>query len=160
MHITIAAIGRLKAGADRALFDRYRDRFGPVGRQTGLGPMKEIEISESARGSVSERCDEEAAQLLRRIGGDAIVIALDETGKAMSSVRFAGMLGRYRDDGAGEIAFAIGGADGHGRALRERAKLALSLGEMTLPHGLARIVLAEQLYRAATILAGHPYHRE
>jgi 23S rRNA (pseudouridine1915-N3)-methyltransferase len=160
VRITIAAIGRLKAGPDRDLFDRYRDRFDAVGRQTGLGPLTEIEIAESGRGSAPERRDEEATRLLRRIGGDATVIALDETGKALTSIRFAETIGRLRDEGTGDLAFAMGGADGHGAMVAGHSKMTLSLGAMTLPHGLARIVLAEQLYRAATILAGHPYHRE
>lgn len=160
MRVTVAAVGRLKAGAERDLFERYRDRFGPIGRQNGLGPMKEIEIQESSRGSARERREEEATQLLRKIGGEALLVALDETGKGMTSAGFAERFARYRDEGTGEIAFAIGGADGHGSAVSERAVQTLSLGAMTLPHGLARVVLAEQLYRAATILAGHPYHRE
>lgn len=160
MRITLAAVGRLKSGPDRDLFERYRDRFAPVGRQTGLGPLKEVEIAESLRGSPAERREEEAAALLRRISDSPLVVALDEAGKAITSLRFADMLARHRDEGTAEIVFAIGGADGHGPALSARAAQTLSLGAMTLPHGLARIVLAEQLYRAATILAGHPYHRE
>jgi 23S rRNA (pseudouridine1915-N3)-methyltransferase len=160
MRVTVAAVGRLKAGAERELFERYRDRFGPTGRQSGFGPLKEIEIQESSRGSARERREEEASVLLGRIGGEALLIALDETGKAVTSAEFAQRLASYRDNGTREIAFAIGGADGHGSAVSEQAAQTLSLGAMTLPHALARVVLAEQLYRAATILAGHPYHRE
>lgn len=160
LRVTVAAVGRLKASAERDLFERYRARFAATGRQTGLGPLDEIEIAESPRRAADERREEEAAELLRRIGGGAVLVMLEEKGKALDSAAFAENLARHRDDGARCVAFAIGGPDGHGRELAARASQTLSLGAMTLPHGLARVVLAEQLYRAAAILAGHPYHRE
>jgi 23S rRNA (pseudouridine1915-N3)-methyltransferase len=122
--------------------------------------MQEIEISESARRSVDERRNEEASELLNRLPNGALLIALDEKGSQLDSSAFAKRLAKYRDEGMRDIAFAIGGADGHGPALLSAASMRLALGPLTLPHGLARIVLTEQLYRAATILAGHPYHRD
>lgn len=159
MRVTIAAVGRLKAGPERELLARYWDRLEATGRQIGIGPLKAIETAESVRGSLNERRNAESGTLLAKIGDGATVVALDETGKALTSAALAKLLETYRDRGVGDLAFVIGGADGHGAAVNERAALKLALGPMTLPHGLARIVLAEQLYRAVTILSGHPYHR-
>lgn len=159
MRLTIAAIGRLKAGPERELFQRYRERVDAAGRRVAVGPCALHELAESARGSAEERRREEGERLAARLSADAVVVALDEAGEGLRSDAFAGLLGRLRDDGAAETAFAIGGPDGHGEAITARAARVLSLGPMTLPHGLVRIVLAEQLYRAVTMLAGHPYHR-
>jgi 23S rRNA (pseudouridine1915-N3)-methyltransferase len=159
VRVTLAMVGRLKAGAERELYERYRDRFEATGRTIGLGPVQEIEIAESARGSPNERRKEEAEALLAKIPPGAILVALDEAGQAPTSEALARKIAQFRDEGAAGVVFAIGGADGHGQALMDAAALRLALGPMTLPHGLVRIVLAEQLYRVATILAGHPYHR-
>lgn len=159
MRLTIAAVGRLKAGAERDIVQRYATRLDAMGRQTGIGPLVICEMSESARGSAAERRSEEARDLLDKISSKALLIALDEKGKAMTSGALAKLIGESRDDGAGEMAFVIGGPDGQGKPLIEQAHRVLAFGPMTLPHGLARVVLAEQLYRAATILSGHPYHR-
>ncbi len=159
MRVTIAAVGRLRAGAERELFRRYWSRLEATGRQIGIGPVKVIEASDSARGSLTERRNAESEALLKKIDDGATLVALDETGKAFTSQELANLLETYRDRGVGELAFLIGGADGHGAAVGKHSALKLALGTMTLPHGLARIVLAEQLYRAATILSGHPYHR-
>jgi 23S rRNA (pseudouridine1915-N3)-methyltransferase len=159
VRISIAAIGRLKAGGERDLCDRYLKRAQAAGRQAGIGAVEEIELPESVRGGKSEKQREEAAALIGKAGAEATLIALDETGKTMDSRAFAKMIAAYRDDGVRHILFAIGGAEGHGPQIDERAARKLSLGPMTLPHGLARVVLAEQIYRAITILTGHPYHR-
>ena len=158
MHVTIAAIGKLKDDAERVLVDRYAKRIG-TGRSGGLGPLKEAEAGESRRASATERRDEEAERLLKLIAPSDIRVVLDETGAAMTSEAFAKWIGSQRDSGARGLAFLIGGPDGHAASMRQSARLLLSLGPMTLPHGLARAVLAEQIYRATTILAGHPYHR-
>lgn len=158
MRITIAAIGRLKDGAERTLVDRYLERSA-LGRSIGLGPVAEAEAPESRRRSAAERMDEEAERLLRAAGGADPVIALAPDGRAMSSEAFARWLAARRDAGSRHVAFLIGGADGLGGEVAGRAASTLSLGPMTLPHGLARAVLAEQIYRAITILSGHPYHR-
>ncbi|MBS0240919.1 MAG: 23S rRNA (pseudouridine(1915)-N(3))-methyltransferase RlmH [Proteobacteria bacterium] len=158
MRLSIIAIGRLKDGGERVLVDRYRERLSGA-RTIGLGPMSEKELAESRLGSASERMAEEASRLLRAAETSDLKVALSEEGKQLSSEAFARFIGQKRDAGVRQAAFLIGGADGHGKAVLAAAQVVLSLGPMTLPHGMARAVLAEQLYRASTILAGHPYHR-
>ena len=159
MRLTIAAVGRLKDGAERVLVDRYRKRLATA-KSLGLGPLAETDIGEARHATAAERQADEAARLLKLASNADLIVALDERGKTMTSAAFAAWLGRQRDSGRRHAAFLIGGPDGHGAAVRDKAQLLLSLGPMTLAHGLARAVLAEQLYRATTILAGHPYHRE
>jgi len=159
MKISIGAIGRLKSGPETELAERYCKRFTDVGRPLGLIFNPITELSEARSGNAAVRKEDEAKRLLAKLPTEARIIALDERGKNPTSDAFARLLERYRDDGCGELAFLIGGADGHGGAVANQATQTLSLGAMTLPHGLARVILLEQLYRAATILAGHPYHR-
>ena len=159
MHLIVAAVGRLKDGAERELLGRYRDRFADLGKRLGLGPVAWQELAESRAADAAKRRDEEAAALLKRARDAQRIIAVDERGEALSSQAFAQLLAKLRDEGTGTLAILIGGPDGLAQAVRAAAHRTLSLGAMTLPHGLARIVLAEQLYRSATILAGHPYHR-
>jgi 23S rRNA (pseudouridine1915-N3)-methyltransferase len=158
MRITVAAIGRLKDGPERELFDRYWDRFGALGKKLSFTPLKLVEMPESRASSADARKADEAKRLLAS-AQDNIIIALDENGKSITSAAFAQLLRKERDAGNSGLTFMIGGADGHGEQVLSSATLRLSLGAMTLPHGLARVVLAEQLYRAATIISGHPYHR-
>ncbi len=160
MRCTIIAVGRLKSGPERELYQRYHNRFDNLARGIGLGALKLVELTESRAGSAKARCAEEARQITAKLDDAAVLIALDERGASMPSTEFAGMLEKMRDAGAKEACFAIGGPDGLGDDVRARARSALSFGRLTLPHGLVRVVLAEQLYRAATIMAGHPYHRE
>ncbi len=157
MKISVLAVGRLKSGAEQTLFNRYFDMFNASARNLKMPPMTVFEIGESRSDSVAERKEAEAQELLKKVGGSRLV-ALDEEGKSLSSYEFTAMMSRLRDE-ALDVAFAIGGPDGHGDALKKAAHFQLSLGRMTLPHGLVRIVLAEQLYRAMTIMQGHPYHR-
>jgi 23S rRNA (pseudouridine1915-N3)-methyltransferase len=157
MRVLIAAVGRLKDGAETVLVERYVERLAP--RVAGVGPITISEIPEARQSGAAARKDDEAERLLRAAAKADFRIALDERGKALSSDAFAKLLGRKRDDGIATLAFLIGGPDGHGKAALDAADLALSLGPMTLPHGLARVVLTEQIYRAVTILSGHPYHR-
>ncbi|MGE0025202.1 MAG: 23S rRNA (pseudouridine(1915)-N(3))-methyltransferase RlmH [Hyphomicrobium sp.] len=159
MRLSIVAVGRLKDGPERALYDKYAKRIDDAGRAVALGPSSLVEIAEGRQASVAQRRTDEAARLVTASEGADFVILLDEAGKALGSEAFARLLATRRDEGRRATAFLIGGPDGHGEAARRKAGLVLSLGPMTLPHGLARIVLAEQLYRAATILSGHPYHR-
>jgi 23S rRNA (pseudouridine1915-N3)-methyltransferase len=159
MRLVIAAVGRLKGGPERELYQRYAERIAPIGRTVGLGPLDLIEIAESRAGGPRARADDEAQRLLRKCHDAEFRIVLDERGKQLSSVAFANTIRDARDRGVGSAAFLIGGPDGHGSAVRDAADLLLSISPMTLPHGLARILLAEQLYRAVTILSGHPYHR-
>jgi 23S rRNA (pseudouridine1915-N3)-methyltransferase len=159
MRLIIAAVGRLKEGAERELLARYRERFAGMAKRLGFNPVVWHEIAESRAGSASQRMAEEGAALLKLAREADAIVVLDERGKPLTSEAFARLLAKLRDDGAGTAAILIGGADGHAAAVREAARTIVALGAITLPHGLARIVLAEQLYRAATILAGHPYHR-
>ncbi len=158
MRILIAAVGRLKADAERGLFQRYLDRAAAAGRALALHPdLREIPESRAAR--PEERKRNEAAALAAQLPPGAVLVALDERGRTMASDAFAARLAQWRDDGVADLAVVIGGADGLAAELRDRAALTLALGPMTWPHQLARILLAEQLYRAMTILSGHPYHR-
>ncbi|MFM9850172.1 MAG: 23S rRNA (pseudouridine(1915)-N(3))-methyltransferase RlmH [Hyphomicrobiaceae bacterium] len=157
MRVLIAAVGRLKDGAEKVLADRYVERLAP--RVGGIGPVLVVEIPEARQSSAAARQADEAERLMRAAAKADFCIALDERGKDLSSDSFAKLLGRKRDDGIATLAFLIGGPDGHGKAALDDADLMISLSPMTLPHGLARVVLAEQIYRAVTILSGHPYHR-
>ncbi|MBX9926253.1 MAG: 23S rRNA (pseudouridine(1915)-N(3))-methyltransferase RlmH [Hyphomicrobiaceae bacterium] len=160
MKIVIAAVGRLKDSGERELFERYSTRFVQSGRALGLGPIEIKELAESRKPDLAQRKAEEAARLLTGLSGAAQIV-LDENGRQDTSVQFAMRLAGLRDGGIQTLAFLIGGPDGHGDEVLVGAPSAvrLSLGAMTLPHGLARVILAEQLYRATTILVGHPYHR-
>ena len=159
MRLIIAAVGRLKDGPERALFEKYRDRFEPLAKRLGLAPVAWHEIGESRAADAAKRRDEEGAALLKLARDAEFLIALDERGKQLTSEAFAKTLAKTRDGGAKAAGIIIGGPDGLGHAVRDAARLQVALGAMTLPHALARVVLAEQLYRAATILSGHPYHR-
>jgi len=158
MKLLICAVGRLKAGPERDLVARYAERLTAIGRGLALGPLDIVEIDESRARRPEDRKSEEADKLLAA-AGSAVVVALDETGPSIASEAFAQRIGAWRDRGAASLAFLIGGADGHGKAVMDHSTLVLSFGRMTWPHQIARILLAEQLYRAATIIAGHPYHR-
>jgi 23S rRNA (pseudouridine1915-N3)-methyltransferase len=119
-----------------------------------------VEVEEKRRLTGAELKQREAALILAALPADARLVALDERGATWTSRQFADRLAGWRDGGAGVLAFAIGGADGLGQAVIERADAVLSLGQMTWPHLLARSLLLEQLYRTQQILAGHPYHRD
>ena len=160
MRVVIAAVGRLKDGPDRDLLERYFKRLTQTGRGQSLAPVDCYEITESRADTASLRQADEATRLLKLAGGVEVLIALDETGRTHTSRTFAGTIAKYRDQGTQSIGCLSGGPDGHGDDVRRAASFKLALGPMTFPHGLARIVLVEQLYRAATILAGHPYHRD
>ncbi|MDP1668853.1 23S rRNA (pseudouridine(1915)-N(3))-methyltransferase RlmH [Phaeovulum sp.] len=155
MRVQVCAVGRLRAGPEAVLIADYLDRFGKTGRGLGLGPAQVIEVEDKKGGGV----EAEAALLERAAPGGALLVALDERGAVLSSPEFAAKLAGWRDAGQQDLAFVIGGADGLAAGLRERADFSLSFGSMVWPHLLARVMLAEQLYRAATILAGGPYHR-
>ena len=158
MRLIIAAVGRLKDDGERDLIARYMKRMSS-GRAVGLSPVAIEELAESRAAEASARQDDEAARLLNLTADCDFRIVLDERGRTMSSAEFAHYLGARRDDGVKAAAILLGGPDGHSADLRAGAGLTLSLGSMTLPHGLARVVLIEQIYRAITILSGHPYHR-
>jgi 23S rRNA (pseudouridine1915-N3)-methyltransferase len=148
-------VGRLRAGPERDLADDYMLRFDRTGRPLGLGPITEHEVEDKKNLGMTA----EAALLERAIPSGALLATLDERGRVMSSPEFAEQLARWRDAGRQDVAFVIGGADGIAPSLRDRAEFSLSFGKMVWPHMLVRVMLAEQLYRAATILGGGPYHR-
>lgn len=152
MRISVIAVGRLKSGPEAALAEKFMDRL--------TWPVTVREVDEKKNLPPAALRNREGELLLSACSKSATIVALDEQGKTLSSRDFAGRLGRWRDDGASEIAFLIGGAGGLDKAVLDQASLILSLGPMTWPHQLARGLLLEQLYRGQQILARHPYHRD
>ena len=159
MRISVAAVGKLKDAEERAICERYAKRLAVAGKPVGLGPLEIVELNESRAKSLDARKTDEADRLLKASNSATLKFALDAGGRHYPSEVFAELLGKNADRGVKTCAFLIGGPDGHGSGVHAAADFKLSLGAMTLPHGLARVVLIEQLYRAATILSGHPYHR-
>lgn len=159
MRIGVYAVGRMKSGPERELADRYFDRFAKLGSGFGLDFAGVDELPESRLASADLRKRDEAERLSARMPAGAAILILDERGKNLSSEEFSARLASLRDSGTRDAAMVIGGPDGHDPAIRERAALVISFGAQTWPHQMVRFMLAEQLYRAATILAGHPYHR-
>jgi len=149
----------MKQGPERELVSRYLERAKGSGKPLALTGFDVLEFTESRAGSAEARKDEEAKTLLAALP-EGVRVVLDEHGKTISSQAFANQLGRWRDDGRPAVSFVIGGADGHGRDLLAGSDLTLSFSPLTWPHQMVRIMLCEQLYRATTILSGHPYHRE
>jgi 23S rRNA (pseudouridine1915-N3)-methyltransferase len=150
----------MKQGPERELVARYLDRAVAGGKALGLSGFSVTELTESRAGSAASRKVEEAKGLSAQLPPAGIAIALDERGKTLGSDDFAKRLARWRDDGKQAVSFVIGGADGLDPGFVANADLTLSFSPLTWPHQLVRIMLAEQLYRATTILSGHPYHRE
>lgn len=155
MRMVVAAVGRLRQGPEAQLIADYLDRFAKAGRPLGLPAITLTEVEDKRGGGMAA----EAPLLARAIPDGAAVVALDERGQMLTSPELASRIASWRDQ-ARDIAFVIGGADGIAPELRDRADLAISFGRMVWPHMLARVMLSEQLYRAATILSGSPYHRE
>ncbi len=155
MRVAIVAVGRARQGAERDLTDDYLTRFDRTGRALGLGPARLVEVEDRKGGGMKA----EAQLLAKAIPTGALTCVLDERGRTMTSPDFARQLADWRDTGRQDVAFVIGGADGLAPDLRADADAALSFGPMVWPHMLVRAMLAEQLYRAAAILAGTPYHR-
>lgn len=152
MQSHIIAIGKWKKGPEQALFDTYCDRMRPPPL------LKELDVRKKITGTELKQA--EAALLLDAVPKGAIIVAMDERGKTMGSRVFATKIQNWMDQGRSDIAFIIGGADGLDESVRAKADLLLSFGAMTWPHMLVRPLLAEQLFRAQAILAGHPYHRD
>jgi 23S rRNA (pseudouridine1915-N3)-methyltransferase len=159
MRIVVAAVGRLKQGPERDLSERYRKRAADAGRGVGFRGVEIIEIRESKAREADKRMIEESIALANVIPEGAVTVVLDERGESLDSVGLTDRIKRWRDAGRPAAVFVIGGADGLGGSLRDRADLRLAFGAATWPHQLVRIMLLEQVYRAATLLAGHPYHR-
>jgi 23S rRNA (pseudouridine1915-N3)-methyltransferase len=159
MRLVIAAIGRLKQGPERELASFYRKRAEMAGRPLGLRDFEIVEIRESRASDTERRKVEEAIALANVIPDGAVVVLLDERGHSVDSATLAGMLREWRAESRNAVCFIIGGADGLAANLGERAAVRMAFGTATWPHQLVRIMLLEQLYRAGTILSGHPYHR-
>lgn len=158
LRVMLVGVGRLKAGPERTLAERYLERAVAAGRAIGLG-VEMRDIVESRARRAEDRKAEEAGAIRALLPPDAVLLALDETGKATDSAGFAQLVGARRDDGTPALGLVIGGADGLDPALRRDAAATIAFGAMTWPHQLVRIMAAEQIYRAVTILSGHPYHR-
>jgi 23S rRNA (pseudouridine1915-N3)-methyltransferase len=159
MRLVVISIGRLKQGPERELAERYRERFDDIGRKLGFRGLAIQEIPESRARDTAARMAEEATAISAAIPAKSVLVALDERGDNIDSSAFARHLGRWRDEQVPNTIFMIGGADGLSPDLRRKAKLTLAFGSATWPHQMVRVMLLEQIYRAATILAGHPYHR-
>ncbi len=152
MRLAIVAVGRARAGPEQDVYLHYLKRI--------TFPVTLVEVAEKRALPPEQRMMAEAALLLGAAPAGAMIVALDERGRSLSSAEFARRLGSWRDDGVADVAFLIGGADGLHESVRKQAGLLLSLSAMTWPHMLVRGMLAEQVYRAQCILAGHPYHRD
>ena len=159
MRVVIAAVGRLKQGPERELAERFRKRAADAGRAVGITAVDMIEIRESRADQSERRMLEESIAIANVIPDRAVIAILDERGTSLASAAFAEKLGNWRAASRPCAVFIIGGHDGVAASLRERGDLSLAFGTATWPHQLVRIMLLEQLYRAVTILSGHPYHR-
>ena len=159
VRLVVISIGRMKQGPERELAERYRERFDDAGRKLGFRGLEIHEIPESRARDAAARIAEEAAAISAAIPEKSLVVALDERGDNLDSAVFARHLGRWRDESVASTIFLIGGADGLSPDLQRKAKMRIAFGSATWPHQIVRIMLLEQIYRAATILAGHPYHR-
>jgi 23S rRNA (pseudouridine1915-N3)-methyltransferase len=159
MRIVIAAVGRLKQGPERELAETYLKNAKKVGRNFGLRDIEIVEIRESRAQDIERRRTEESIAIANIIPERAIVAILDERGDNLDSAAFAALLRKWREEDRPAACFIVGGADGLAQSLHDRAKFRFAFGAATWPHQLVRIMLLEQLYRAGTILAGHPYHR-
>lgn len=159
MKLTVIAVGRLKAGPEKDLASDYLKRLEGLGRKAGITRVSVKDFAESQQASPVARMDEETRLIAAAVPAGAVTVVLDERGTPMSSEALAGFLRKHIDGGTGDMAFLVGGPDGHGSALRGKAALLLSFGAMTWPHRLVRVMLFEQIYRAVTIMVNHPYHR-
>jgi 23S rRNA (pseudouridine1915-N3)-methyltransferase len=155
LRVHLCAVGRLRSGPERDLIADYTQRFDRTGRALSLGPLTEHEVEDKKNAGMAA----EAELLARAVPQGAVLVTLDERGKLLTSPQFATQLARWRDAGRQDVAFVIGGADGIDPSLRAKADFSISFGQMVWPHMLVRVMLAEQLYRAANILSGGPYHR-
>jgi len=160
LHIEILTVGRLKQDAEQTLQQRYLQRLQKAGPAQGVKTCIVKEINESKQSSAQKRQQEETSKLLSQANDQAHLIFLDERGSELTSTKFADKLKTIHGEGTQHISFIIGGPDGHDRQQLKKAPTTLSLSKLTLPHGLARVFLLEQLYRTLTIWADHPYHRE
>ena len=158
-NIIVAAVGRLKQTAEKNQQERYLERIQKAGPAQGVTAIKISEITESKQATSEKRKQDEAQSLIKQLPKQNYLIALDENGTQFESKKFANLLKTQIESGSPNISFCLGGPDGHGKELLKQANMQLSLSKMTLPHGLARVIVLEQIYRAITIWSHHPYHR-
>ena len=159
MRLQVLGIGKLKAGPEKTLADEYQARLEGLGRKAGITKLTVTDFAESQGQTASQRQAEEARRLADALAPKAFTLVLDERGKTFTSKSFSQFLQGHLDQGTPDLAFLIGGPDGHSAETRKHAGQLISLGEMTWPHRLVRIMLLEQIYRAVTIMVNHPYHR-
>jgi 23S rRNA (pseudouridine1915-N3)-methyltransferase len=159
MRVHVLGIGKLKAGPEKTLADEYRTRLEGLGRKAGITRLTVTDFAESQGQTAGQRQTEEAKLLSGALAPKAFTLALDERGKPFTSEGFSQLLQRHLDQGTQDLAFLIGGPDGHSAETRKTAGQLISISEMTWPHRLVRIMLLEQIYRAVTIMVNHPYHR-
>ncbi|QCK85650.1 23S rRNA (pseudouridine(1915)-N(3))-methyltransferase RlmH [Phreatobacter aquaticus] len=157
MRLLLVAVGRMKSGPETELADRYQDRAAKAGKSLGFRSVDVVVLDESRSADSAQRKADEAAGILKVAAGR--IVALDERGKAIASDAFAARLGQWKDSGEDATTLVIGGPDGLDATIRDKADLVISFGAMTWPHQLVRVMALEQIYRAVTILSGHPYHR-
>jgi 23S rRNA (pseudouridine1915-N3)-methyltransferase len=159
LEISVLAVGRMKAGAERELCERYLERARKVGPKLGLRGFGVEEIAESRAGRAAERIAAEEVILAQRLRDGDRIVCLEVAGELISSENLATTLKKDAEASVARTVFIIGGPDGLGRAILEKSQRRIAFGRMTLPHQIVRVIMAEQLYRATTILSGHPYHR-
>ena len=159
MKLTIAAVGRMKAGPMAELVDTYAGRTRQAGGPAGITGLNIVDFPESRKATAHARASEEAALLNNAIPSGGVLIVLDERGKPVSTADFAKIIRTELESGTQNLVFAVGGPDGLADEFRTNASHTVSFGHMTWPHMLARVLLAEQIYRVVTILVNHPYHR-
>jgi 23S rRNA (pseudouridine1915-N3)-methyltransferase len=159
VKLDVVTVGKLKAGPERELVARYSERLRGIGRGVALDGPRLVELPESQARRDLDRKAEEAGQIVAQVPDGYQLVLFDERGSSLDSAAFARLLGDWRDSGVAGASFVIGGADGLAETLRSRAARVLGFGQMTMPHQIVRVLVLEQLYRAATLLSGHPYHR-
>ena len=160
MRIIVGAIGKLKNGPEGELVARYAERFSQTGRNLGLTGPDIVELPESRLGNAAQRKREEFFRLKEKLPDKAVIITFDERGKSLTSREFSAIIRKFADQGTVDLALLIGGPDGFDETVREEVDQVISFGKLTIPHQIVRILVMEQLYRAATILSNHPYHRD
>ncbi len=159
MRLQVLSIGRLKAGPEKTLAEDYQTRLEGLGRKAGITRLTVSDFAESQAQTAAQRQDDEGKVLAAALAPKAFTLVLDERGKSLPSEAFSQLLQRHLDQGTQDLAFLIGGPDGHTAETRQKAGQLISFGPMTWPHRLVRVMLFEQIYRAVTIMVNHPYHR-
>ncbi len=159
MRLTVGCIGRLKTGPEKSLAEEYSGRIRQMGKGVGLRQLAIVERPESQRQNVAERMEEEGTALMAALPSGVELVVLDERGSNLGSVEFARLIESHIGSGCSDLAILIGGPDGHGPGIKNKTKHIISLGSMTWPHRLVRVMILEQVYRAVTIMVNHPYHR-